>query len=89
MRVRVRVRIGIGYQAARDLVSDSWQKNHGRRKSSWDCCTFTDTIGASISMGIRGDSVKSRGGIKGQRTTSVRLFRDRQGQGDPGFVKVQ
>ena len=77
------------YQAARDLVSDSWQMNMGNRRNSGNCCTFTTPSGGRISIGIRGDSEKSQGGIKGQRTTDVRLFRDRQGHRDPGLVKVQ
>ena len=35
-------------------------KSHGSHKNIRNCSTFIDTIGANISMEIRGDSVKSK-----------------------------
>ena len=75
------------YQAARDLVSDSWQTNHGIRKSGGNCCTFTDTIGISISMEIRGDRVKTKQEPGGHGRPVGAPFGVNKGAGVPGLFQ--
>eukprot|EP00665_Eupelagonemidae_sp_cell47_P000166 gene166-biopygen11149 len=77
----------MAYQAARDLVSDSWQMNMGNRRNSGNCNTYIGTNGADISMRIRGDPMKTEACPGRRRVNSGRPFLGQQGCGGPGLVQ--
>ena len=76
------------YQLARDPVSDSWQKNLGNRKNSGNCCTYMVPIGDHISMGIRGDSVKTKQESGGGGRPVGAPFGVNKGAGVPGLFQT-
>ena len=77
----------IQYQLPRNPVSASWQKNLGNRKNSGNCCTYTGTIGSSISMGIRGDPVKTKQDPGGHGRPVGAPFGVNKGAGVPGLFQ--
>ena len=68
-------------------MSDAWQKNLGNHKNIGNYCTFTGTIGASMSMEIRGDSVKTKQESGGGGRPVGAPFGVNKGAGVPGLFR--